>query len=89
MLHHPCGASCSGRPATCTVKMMSFLSASGCGYTAVLDDCVVYVCVFITGYSSPLRLFREDLCVPVGRVNVAAAASAAAAVRDGGMENGW
>lgn len=65
--------------------MMSFLSPSGCGYTAVLDDCWC-VCAFITGYSSPLRFFREDLCIPVGRVNVAAAA---AAVRDGGMENGW
>lgn len=61
--------------------MMSFLSPSGCGYTAVLDDCSC-VYAFITGYSSPLRFFREDLCIPVGRVNVAAAAAAP-------REEGW
>lgn len=43
--------------------------------------CVCYHRLFIAAAACGPRLFREDLCVPFGRVNAAAAAGAAA--RDG------
>lgn len=44
--------------------------------------CVCYHRLFIAAAARGPRLFREDLCIPVGRVNAAAAAAASA--RDGG-----